>query len=97
MSDYLRQQLVEATQATESYYTARIAELNAEVKRLRTNITGLQTYAKERAAKYEAAADGPVMRGYFRGKAETYADMERMACVAYCGEIEPEATADDAL
>lgn len=85
-ADHLRQAMIEVTQAADVYHAARVAELNAEIKRLRTNITELQTYAEGRAEKYEEAADGLLMSGYFRGKAEAYADMARMACVAYCVE-----------
>jgi hypothetical protein len=83
-ADYLRQQMIEITQAAESYHAERVAELNAEVKRLRDNITELQTYAEGRAAKYEeAGVKGAPLADYFLGKAEAYDDMVRMACVAY--------------
>ena len=76
--------MIEVAQAADVYHAARLAELNAEIKRLRTNLTGLQTYAETNAAKYEVAANsGDYMAQYFRGKADTYGDMARMACVAY--------------
>jgi hypothetical protein len=89
--------MIQSHQAVESYYTQRIAELNAEVKRLRTNIIGLQTYAEERTAKYEAAAEDPSewMSAYFRGKSEAYADMVRMACVAYVIDSNTEGSGED--
>lgn len=95
MSADLTQKMIEVTQAAEAYHAARVAELNAEIKRLRDNITELQTYAEGRAAKYEAAADGSLMGGYFRGKAEVYADMARMACVAYCADFNTEGDGKD--
>ena len=69
------------------------------IKRLRDNITHLQKYAEGRAVKYEAAGvEGAIMADYFRGKAEAYADMVRMACVAYCADFYiTEDTANDAL
>lgn len=86
-ADHIRQAMIEVAQAADAYHSARVAELNAEIKRLRTNITHLQTYAEGRAVKYEAAANGPIIGRYFRGKAEAYADMARMTCVAYCADF----------
>lgn len=96
MSAHLTQQMIEVSQATEAYHAARIAELNAEIKRLRTNITYLQTYAEDREAKYDAAAvKGAPLADYFLGKSETYADMARMVIVAYAADFNTEGDGKD--
>lgn len=88
MSAELTQKMIEVTQATDAYHAARVAELNAEIKRLRDNITHLQTYAEGLAAKYDAAAvEGAPLADYFLGKSEAYDDMVRMACVAYSADF----------
>ncbi|GMK47588.1 hypothetical protein PghCCS26_47180 [Paenibacillus glycanilyticus] len=84
MDDTFTQRMLEIAQQSEAYYTARIAELTAEVRRLRTNMTELQTYAETKAAEYSAKEDnGVVMTLYYCGKADAYADMAARASVAY--------------
>lgn len=86
MNDPYTQQMTEIMQRSESYYTARIAELTTEVKRLRTNITELQTYAETKAAEYNAKDNGAGMALYYRGKADAYGDVAFKTCVAYLRE-----------
>jgi len=71
-------------------HSERVTELRAEVKRLRTNINELQTYANgQAAARYrKASEENPLMALYYRGMALTYEDMERRSIVAYAKEAE---------
>jgi hypothetical protein len=85
-AEYLRQQLVIQTQAIEAYHAQRAAELNAEIKRLRTNIIALGDFARQRKAI--ALAGPPFMALYNTGVADAYEVMATAAAQAYGGVIE---------
>ncbi|TCM89666.1 hypothetical protein EV294_112131 [Paenibacillus sp. BK033] len=86
MNDPYTQRMTEIMQQSEAYYTARITELTAEVKRLRTNMTKLQTYAETKAAEFETKDGGFLAVHYYRGKVDAYGDIGARACVAYLRE-----------
>jgi hypothetical protein len=66
------------------YYRARLADKDAEISRLRANLTELTAYLSGEAAKCSAAGvEGRFMASYFRGKAEAFGHAENMAIVAY--------------
>ncbi|WP_337102408.1 hypothetical protein [Paenibacillus sp. YIM B09110] len=85
-SEYRRQQLVETTQAAEDYNAQRIAELHAEVKRLRSNIIALGDFARQR--KVIALAGPPFMALYNTGVADAYEVMATAAAQVYGGVFE---------
>ncbi|MHA7962811.1 hypothetical protein ACX93W_01615 [Paenibacillus sp. CAU 1782] len=69
---------------TADYYKDCLADKDAEISRLRTNLSELISYLSGESAKCEVAGtEGRFLASYFRGKSVAFGHAANMAKIAY--------------